>query len=503
MDYLEEAKEVEAVESAKNYKSLWFIFFGFVSFVIILVLLLVFVGGNRNISDNRLMEGVALEVGESDAVNFDFDEEKHGMVISFVGDDSVELTISSDPINLTLKINEVKEVDLNNDRINDIRIKLISIVEGKATIALQKIVKDACQEDWDCSEWSACSRGIQKRECSDFNSCGSIFNKPLERKDCLEMEFIEDNSAFQNESNKSVNNSLNNTIHQNVTNITINNNTSNKTTLNNYTNKTDIIVNVTNHSIEQIKIIYCENSSSYYCFINASKTCYPAVWNFTSHATLFGVASYSTVHYEIKGNSSDGRCIYYEKRLAGSLVYTDALVNDLLQQGYTTANISKMQHDAQSDMNSLIGTEKICKMNKEMLTSIFSRWSEGEFSTEDFANAECYPHGNFDCKLDFNGIQVTGMTLNPVNTGSDSGTGTISVRGYSNSSKITWRVENSSVIGISPGVGNYSRIYPLKIGKTTIIITDGSLSSCQLKTSFQVYAPENGGNQSESNLPAP
>jgi hypothetical protein len=232
-------------------------------------------------------------------------------------------------------------------------------------------------------------------------------------------------------------------------------------------------------------IINCGTSSSYSCFINASKTCHPAVWNYSAEVSLLGVISTSIIHYEIKGYSSDAKCIYYEKRLAGSLVYTDAFVNNLLQQGYTTAQVNKMQQDAQYQMSSFNGAEKICKFNRVDLTNLFIKWQDGSFSTSDYNNAECYPHGTFDCKLDFvDNMQIAGVSLSTMDYLQSI---TISVKGFTNSSKIYWRVENSSVIRLSSLIGNYSNIYPLKIGKTFIIIKDTSLSSCELKTPFEVF----------------
>ncbi len=42
----------------------------------------------------------------------------------------------------------------------------------------------SCRENWDCTEWSACSSGIQTRYCRDLNRCGTNHNKPEEEKSC-------------------------------------------------------------------------------------------------------------------------------------------------------------------------------------------------------------------------------------------------------------------------------------------------------------------------------
>jgi hypothetical protein len=198
------------------------------------------------------------------------------LFINFVGDGSVELTISSNPINLSLNINEIKEVDLNNDGIFDLKIKLVSIVEEKAVIAFQKIEKESCKEDWECSEWSNCYKAAQKRKCTDLNSCGTIFDRPLVIKGCLEIEFVENDSAFESVENHSINTSLTNNSNTNLTNNTnttppanytnqttsttnqttpnnqtnVNNTTNVTNTTNNLTNTTINTTNVTNTTIE-------------------------------------------------------------------------------------------------------------------------------------------------------------------------------------------------------------------------------------------------------------
>lgn len=52
-----------------------------------------------------------------------------------------------------------------------------------------------CTENWTCTVWSACSptlehveyvhEGIQKRNCTDLNNCGTIKNKPVETQTCI------------------------------------------------------------------------------------------------------------------------------------------------------------------------------------------------------------------------------------------------------------------------------------------------------------------------------
>jgi len=42
----------------------------------------------------------------------------------------------------------------------------------------------SCVENWDCTDWSTCSGGIQTRTCIDLNSCGTNISKPAESQSC-------------------------------------------------------------------------------------------------------------------------------------------------------------------------------------------------------------------------------------------------------------------------------------------------------------------------------
>lgn len=41
-----------------------------------------------------------------------------------------------------------------------------------------------CQERWLCSDWSACTNGVQTRTCNDANSCGTNNNEPMAAQPC-------------------------------------------------------------------------------------------------------------------------------------------------------------------------------------------------------------------------------------------------------------------------------------------------------------------------------
>lgn len=67
---------------------------------------------------------------------------KHTITITKVYTDKILLTInSSGPITITLKIGETKEVDIDNDGVKDISVKLVDIVYGKVKLIFKKLTK--------------------------------------------------------------------------------------------------------------------------------------------------------------------------------------------------------------------------------------------------------------------------------------------------------------------------------------------------------------------------
>ena len=71
--------------------------------------------------------------------NFALGNENHSLKISSIGYDYVELEIFSTPQTIKLMINETASVDVNNDALSDINIKLVSISNSKAEIYFSMI----------------------------------------------------------------------------------------------------------------------------------------------------------------------------------------------------------------------------------------------------------------------------------------------------------------------------------------------------------------------------
>ena len=90
--------------------------------------------------DFSTTESKTLEAKQGDIKTFSFQGEvTHKITATEVTITSIKLIIESEPIILILNIGEIKQIDINQDEINDFEIKLISIISGKARFSLTKL----------------------------------------------------------------------------------------------------------------------------------------------------------------------------------------------------------------------------------------------------------------------------------------------------------------------------------------------------------------------------
>ncbi|MFH1503460.1 MAG: hypothetical protein ABIE36_02280 [Candidatus Diapherotrites archaeon] len=380
MDYSQEVERAQEISKVKTHKWIWFTVFGVLFIGIFLIIYFVLIGSQKNISEDRLVQGSSVQIGTNNSVKLKFGDEDHNIKINFVGLDSVDLTISSDPIHLNLKINEVREIDLDNDGIADLKIKLVSITNGKATIAFKKIEKEVCLENWNCSKWGNCFNGFQRRNCIDLNSCGTIQEKPAEREVCLEIKFIENDSAFD----EGENDSLNNTPIGNWTNQT------------NFTREDPLITNnsqntsLSNFLGEPIFYFNCNKNIS--LFINASNNCTPFNIVCTSVADLFGigVVQKTITYFELKGMQNE-KCRVYFKYENVSIYYTPQLIQILLDSAITLKEINSKLNQTNEEYKFLIGKNSTCYYPVSNWLEVVSGWNEDSFSgsSEDVEEYNC------------------------------------------------------------------------------------------------------------------
>tara|TARA_Y100000034_G_scaffold133771_1_gene200247 strand:+ start:198 stop:1925 length:1728 start_codon:yes stop_codon:yes gene_type:complete len=167
-------------------------------FILIPVILIIIIGlsvfffisfSPKSISEEDFSQGTNFELKESKEVKFNLDEEVHTIKVDSVSDNSVSLTIQSNPIKVDLNIGEEKKFDLDNDGFYDIKIKLNNIIDGIPDLYVKKIHESTCLENWNCGSWSDCTeQGRQSRTCTDTNSCGTTKNKPSTSQSCTYVE---------------------------------------------------------------------------------------------------------------------------------------------------------------------------------------------------------------------------------------------------------------------------------------------------------------------------
>lgn len=62
-------------------------------------------------------------------------------------------------------------------------------MDGTKSIAFQLTpvgqTPPACSPQWLCTDWSACTEGVQTRTCTDLNACGTDQGRPSERQTCI------------------------------------------------------------------------------------------------------------------------------------------------------------------------------------------------------------------------------------------------------------------------------------------------------------------------------
>jgi len=168
-----------------------------------IILMIIIIGGlffiedinSEKISNKELLEGATMELREDSNVKFKLGEEDHEIKIDSVKTDSVDIIIRSEPIKLSLKIDEIQEVDIDGDGSGDLIVKLIQIVDGKPTLAIKKVEEGMCVENWKCEEWTECKKREQERKCVDLNECGGNFGIPPEKRKCSDVDFVNQTSS--------------------------------------------------------------------------------------------------------------------------------------------------------------------------------------------------------------------------------------------------------------------------------------------------------------------
>lgn len=133
------------------------------------------------------------------------------------------------------------------------------------------------------------------------------------------------------------------------------------------------------------------------CFILYSETCFPSSVTYGFAVDVFGMIQNSTDYIEIR-DIQDARCVFYIEVKNVDVVFSDELVQRMLDGGSTIDQIRLQEETAKSQSEILVGKDGECRFPAGELPAMLKRWRDGNFSSEDWAVADC--EGSF-----FTGIQ--------------------------------------------------------------------------------------------------
>ena len=84
-----------------------------------------------------------VQMNTTDVYGFNVNGEEHTVKLDKIGNKTVTLVFSSDPVKVDFKIGEVKELDLNNDSVKDVKVTLNGIANNKADVTYELIKKES------------------------------------------------------------------------------------------------------------------------------------------------------------------------------------------------------------------------------------------------------------------------------------------------------------------------------------------------------------------------
>lgn len=397
----------EGLYPSESHKKHWivlgaFLFLIAITAIIILLVIKPFSNiSSENLSDMELLEGSVVNIKENNSVGFKVGEEDHNIGINFIGLDYVDITIQSEPIELRLKLNETKEIDLDNDGNYDIRIRLEGIKNGIPEIFIKRVNNPiTCSESWNCTSWTSCIEGTQSRECTDSNNCGTKNNKPLEEQTCDNDE----NEKHSPECTDNANCTQTCTYCERGTYMCVYSPTNpdiNQTCVECLTGfgcvegyKCEDYICISEEQSENTQEtincgIFDFNSgitSQMDCLIEAAETCQPAKVITKTYLEFFSLSKMNyTELKEIRG-LKDGKCEYYTITQEYYFSYTEEAKESLMEQNYTLGEIEEMEEEQEEIA---IGTNDTCLFEISDLVSLLEKQKDGNFSSSDWDSAEC------------------------------------------------------------------------------------------------------------------
>lgn len=322
-----------------------------ISFIVFLVL-----KGHGKISSEDLVQGAVVNLGEGKEIKFNLDDEEHKITVDSIQGNSVDVTLFSTIVRLTLRIGVEEKVDIDSDDVYDLLIKLVSVSDGKAEIYVKEISEAICTEDWLCDDWSSCVNSKQKRNCTDQNNCGTEESRPIEIQECIVL-----NCEAQGGTYCEIYEECNGTLDG------------------------DCCLN----NCIRISVTDCENNAT--CLIDAAKVCHPANLTYSVSSSNSTIAEIIYL-YEVEGYGSEEEkdaeeCPFYMKILDVEGNFSSAQWEILLAT-YTVEQIEAMIDEIH---DSLIGSYEECTFSVSDLKNYIGEIEKGnyELTASELSDYEC------------------------------------------------------------------------------------------------------------------
>jgi hypothetical protein len=192
--------------------------------------------------------------------------------------------------------------------------------------------------------------------------------------------FSKDISNKNNDFNSIDTNNLGNTD-LNLTNLDVNNNLD-----------INSVSEIADEVIDCGYVLVNENTidlNGYNCFIEASRTCNPAMLLNEMSIEFFGLITTSNSEMKIKGLEEE-KCIFYQKTIDQTFEFSPETIQEALDSGVTQEEIDLQLQTMNEENKELVyGLETICKFNQTDLTEMLIRWSDGNLSSEDLSPPRC------------------------------------------------------------------------------------------------------------------
>lgn len=162
--------------------------------------------------------------------------------------------------------------------------------------------------------------------------------------------------------------------------------------------QTTITPTSTNESVTTTKTaaekrtIVCKdtvNFQNFDCLITAAKNCSLANISNTTRINIFGAVTESVIFYEIRG-WQENKCIFYIKSIKNDIVYSQELVQKILDSGATNEQIEQQEKEMSKTAQSTAGRDGVCRFtDAAKLVDLLNKWGQGKFSSDDLKGIDC------------------------------------------------------------------------------------------------------------------